>query len=431
MNDDGRPGDNVHPLRNGSGNGATPPVAPLELIQPLDLSACVLAQPPPRSWVIRDWIPRHSVTLLAGSGGVGKSLLAQQIGTAVAANRDWLGQVETPGGVLYLAAEEEPDELWRRQVDICRAMGIPMSAVAPDLYLDGRMGLDNAMCEWHHGRIGPTRLLIGVREWLARIVTPQLLIIDNVAHVFNAGESGENDRSKVGAFVNMLAGIGRDFDVGVLLLGHPGKAIGSQYSGSTAWSDLARSRLYLGKANADAVLKLTRPKGNYVGADDDGVPLEWKGGAFEKVDYRETPLQALESAQREIAADDCVLRNLDHFTKLRTPTSEKVRAGNYLPRLIFERRRHEGFNGAELAAALVRLLEAGTVSPGAVLPWRDGKRNALHGLVPNGAPIGANRWATDGQPMGNDDSQAVPIGSSQQNQSLAEPMGKTDPHLGF
>ena len=430
MNDDG-PRDNVHPLRNGaSGNGKEK--APRECsIRPLDLRACVGLTPPPRSWVIRNWIPRHCVTLLAGVGGIGKSLLAQQIATAVVANRDWLGAVEMPGSVLYLACEEEPEELWRRQADICRAMEIPIGAIADDLLLDGRSGLSNDLCMWNRGEIGPTLFAADVRDVLSGMVTPQLLVIDNIAHAFNAGEGGENDRSKVAKFLNMLAGIGREYDLGVLLLGHPGKGIGSQYSGSTAWSDLARSRLYLGKKTTDGPLRLMRPKGNYVGTDDDGVPLEWKNGAFEKVDYRETPLEAMANAQREIDADECVLRGLDHFTALKTATSEKPRAGSYLPRLMEERHRSGNFKPAELGDALVRLMESGAITPGAVLPWRDDYRKQKTGLVRAGVRIGADQSATGPQPGRSDDESDVRRGSLQANQDVTEPSRKTDPQLGF
>ena len=35
---------------------------------------------PPRRFILPDWIPQQSVTLLHGFGGVGKTLWAQQLG---------------------------------------------------------------------------------------------------------------------------------------------------------------------------------------------------------------------------------------------------------------------------------------------------------------------------------------------------------------
>src|SRR2546423_11424493 len=69
---------------------------------------------PEREWVVRDWIPAKTVTLLSGDGAVGKSTLALQLGTARALGRDWIGTVPTTGRTLYLSAEDDADELHRR-----------------------------------------------------------------------------------------------------------------------------------------------------------------------------------------------------------------------------------------------------------------------------------------------------------------------------
>ena len=100
-------------------------------IVPLDFVDLAGKRPPPRSWVVQDWIPRRAVTLMVGRGGVGKSLLAQQIGTSIAGAKDWLGPVPRAGQVVGLFCEDDHDELWRRQVDICRAMNLPMEGVGP------------------------------------------------------------------------------------------------------------------------------------------------------------------------------------------------------------------------------------------------------------------------------------------------------------
>ena len=39
-------------------------------------------EPPAREWIIPYWIPAGHVTLLAGRGGIGKTLIAQHIGSA-------------------------------------------------------------------------------------------------------------------------------------------------------------------------------------------------------------------------------------------------------------------------------------------------------------------------------------------------------------
>ncbi len=46
--------------------------------------------------MVRGLIPRGAVTMITGDGGVGKSLLAQQLLTAAAIGRDFLGCETTP-----------------------------------------------------------------------------------------------------------------------------------------------------------------------------------------------------------------------------------------------------------------------------------------------------------------------------------------------
>lgn len=45
---------------------------------------------PPREWLVDGMIPHGKVTLLSGDGGLGKSLLMQQLMTAAATGQDWL-----------------------------------------------------------------------------------------------------------------------------------------------------------------------------------------------------------------------------------------------------------------------------------------------------------------------------------------------------
>ena len=44
---------------------------------------------PERRWIVPDWVPQDVVTGLYGVGGIGKSLLAQQLMTATALGKDW------------------------------------------------------------------------------------------------------------------------------------------------------------------------------------------------------------------------------------------------------------------------------------------------------------------------------------------------------
>ena len=52
--------------------------------------------PPPRRWLVEDWLPAGRVTLLAGQGGVGKSRLALQLAAGIASGGGRLEGPTTP-----------------------------------------------------------------------------------------------------------------------------------------------------------------------------------------------------------------------------------------------------------------------------------------------------------------------------------------------
>jgi len=64
-----------------------------ELLSRLICPADLIGEPPTREWIVEDWVPAGCVTLLSGAGGLGKSLLGQQLCTAVSVGVDRLAKV--------------------------------------------------------------------------------------------------------------------------------------------------------------------------------------------------------------------------------------------------------------------------------------------------------------------------------------------------
>jgi hypothetical protein len=86
-----------------------------------------------------------------------------------------------------------------------------------------------------------------LREELAdqvRDYRAQVLILDNIGQTFGCSE---NDRHAVTVYVNGCGVLASS----TLLLGHPAKAAGSEFSGSTAWENAVRMRWYLGTTLPD------------------------------------------------------------------------------------------------------------------------------------------------------------------------------------
>ena len=246
-----------------------------------------LGKPPPREWIIPNWLPKGYVTALYGDGGVGKSLLAQQLMTALATGKSWLGMPVKPRRVYALMCEDDSNELWRRQYAINKHYGITMDQLTR-LTLLSRVGCNNLLMTFNGQDAGLTTTFF--QQLLADIVASEaeVIILDTAADLFGGNE---NHRSQVRQFVqNACATIARETQGAVLLCAHPsdaGMARGTGTGGSTAWNNTVRSRWYLTHNREPGSLPhqrtLTRKKANYAAAQDMAT-LVWEAGAFVRID---------------------------------------------------------------------------------------------------------------------------------------------------
>ncbi|WBU31455.1 AAA family ATPase [Rhodopseudomonas palustris] len=242
--------------------------------------------PRPREWVVEGWVPKGEVTLLYGDGGVGKSLLAMQFAACAATGRHWLGQVTRPSRVMGLFCEDSEDELFRRQADINRALGIAYTDLS-NLRLFPRKHFNNVFALWDR-QTGQLKLQPVWHQLAdaARSFGADVVIVDTIADVFSGSEI---DRAQVSAFVKSCLGrLALEIGGSVLALGHPsvsGRASGEGTSGSTAWSNAARSRLYLQRpkgADRGNTRVLTTMKANY-GPKGAELIIRYQHGAFDTV----------------------------------------------------------------------------------------------------------------------------------------------------
>jgi len=326
--------------------------------------------PPPRRWIIDQWLPRGTVIALFGGGGIGKSLLVQQIATAVANGVPVLGGSSvTRGPVLAYLCEDDPDEIRRRQRDILAHLGRAAAYSAEGLYIAGRAGRENTMMRFGSDRMPiPAPFLAEVESECER-VRPALLVLDNIAQLFGGIE---NDRYMVTAFANRLAGIAHGHDCAVLLLGHVAKGQGSEYSGSTAWEAAVRTRLWM-ERREDGLIELHRRKANYSGQGS--IVMEYQHGALVEIDEDRRD----ESAAVR-TAEPLVLEALATFTAREVATSHAPTARNNLIGLAMK----EGLLKvpAPIAArALAALIDGGQIQPNAELPWRKADRHRAFGLA--------------------------------------------------
>ena len=213
-----------------------------ELVDPITMQDRPV---PDRRWIVHGWMPHGSVTLLAGDGGVGKSLLSQQLLTCVATGRDWLGLPTTPCRALGIFCEDDRDELQRRQDAINRNLGLDFGDLENVNWMV-RVGDDNLLMKFDGwDKPGEATEFYQVVHNAAQDFGAQVVLIDALHDAFGGNE---NARPQARQFINLLRSLARDIDGAVLLTSHPslsGRNSGTGEAGSTAWSNTVRSRLYM------------------------------------------------------------------------------------------------------------------------------------------------------------------------------------------
>lgn len=200
--------------------------------------------PPPREWDIDHWLPRGKDVLLAGRGGIGKTLLAQMMGTALATGREYIDATERRT-VLLWAGEDDADELWRRQMAINTYFEVGMADLQR-LHVASYCNADITLAGLAMGALTPTPLMDDLRQQVHDLHA-EVVFLDNVARVYGGNE---NDRHQVTQFMAWLRAAVAP--ASLVVLAHPAKAAGSEFSGSTAWEGAVRARLWLSDRMPDA-----------------------------------------------------------------------------------------------------------------------------------------------------------------------------------
>lgn len=267
------------------------------LIKRVRLKDMLGEEPPEREWLAKDLIPRNAVTYLTGRPGVGKSLLALQLGIALATESDWCGvELEGCEHVVMLACEDDIDEVHRRSDSIARGLRPEWSDRADRRWLGKganfeiwpRLGEDSNMVIVNGGNIlKPSRFYKALKTILLKMEGRKLLVLDTAADVFG---QDENNGALVNQFIKeFLGGLCIECDVTVLLVGHPPKAKTSHYAGSLKWESAPRGLLYLDYLQEESegveamgqYRELTQSKANYSGKMK--LTLEYTEGFFRRI----------------------------------------------------------------------------------------------------------------------------------------------------
>lgn len=190
-------------------------------------------------WVIFNLLPKQSITILYGPGGIGKTWLSLILSQAIAAMDNFMGLVAVTMPVVYIDFENPYPVL----IDRVK-----------------RIGIDDVLF-WHNSNEvqKPPRLDSDKWELYKTLPPGALLIFDTL----RASQSKDENDSQHMAFVMQRLKEFRDLGFTILLLHHTPKGNDRTYKGSTAIIDLADHALSLHK------VKKSNPEGGEIDDDDD------------------------------------------------------------------------------------------------------------------------------------------------------------------
>ncbi len=186
------------------------------------------SEPPEREWVIKDTLPLRIVGILGSMGGAGKSLLMYLLGFSVTTGLPFLDMpMGPPGGFLYLAAEDDEDELHRRgrallnhYRHLAELAGEPFDAdaVAERLHVVPRVADDNLLTSSvGDGEVRRTALVERLIMAAQRIPDLRMIVVDPVSRYRGGKANHEEDATR---FVEALEAIRMETGATVLGLSH-------------------------------------------------------------------------------------------------------------------------------------------------------------------------------------------------------------------
>lgn len=351
--------------------------------RPIDWTSLQGKQPPQREWAVDDWLPMNATALCAGLGGIGKTLLMQTLATAIVTGREYVGVISRRRRVLFWAGEDDHDELWRRQLAICRLFDLDLPTLQDRLIVQSYASQDITLANALMGNLEPTAMLKELREQIGDYKA-EYVILDSVARIFGGSE---NDRHQVTTFIALLGEACATTGAGLCLIGHPGKAAGSEYSGSTAWEGSVRSRLYLSTklpnaadddddegGDADSVRYISRRKANY--SAKDWCKLIYQDGVLVPEDRPRPPV----GVQGGEFGKDAVLRAVRKLAELNMYGTASTASPNFLPKLAEQYGLLEGFSRKQFGAFMRELMVEKRLANQVVGRYAS-NRNPREGLV--------------------------------------------------
>ena len=247
------------------------------MLKPVSVSDVLTNPAPPPQFIWEGYLPRGVVSLLGAHGGTGKSTIALMLGVCAALGRPLFGVDTVQCKTLFVSLEDSAHIVRHRLAFICHTWGINPAQLDGKLHIvDGTENPELFSAD-SRGAGETTATYFELRK-LVQLEDVGLVVVDNASDAYGGDEI---QRKQVRAFIRSLVMVARLTNCAVMLLAHVDKNTsrarkaegGEGYSGSTAWHNSARSRLFMTRTETDT-LTLEHQKSN-LGRCREPLTLEW------------------------------------------------------------------------------------------------------------------------------------------------------------
>ena len=267
------------------------PPSPPPLLKPISIKDVISnpSEPPAFTW--EGYLPMGVVSMLSAHGGTGKSTIALMLAVSVAVGRELFGVHVRQGKSIFVSLEDSPQIVRHRLAHICNNWVIDPKTLEGTLQIVDGTEYPELFSAEPRGAGVTTDTYSELRRFIQE-QKASLVVVDNASDAFGGDEI---QRRQVRAFIRALAELAKLSNCTVLLLAHVDKTTsrnsgaqgGEGYSGSTAWHNSVRSRLFMTRKDDDCLL-IEHQKSN-LGKLQVPLNLYWPDGKLpmlvEHIDY--------------------------------------------------------------------------------------------------------------------------------------------------
>jgi replicative DNA helicase len=220
-------------------------------------------------FILEPFIPSKSIILLDGIGGLGKSFFAMELAFALSIGESFLLTDFKPKQavpVLYLTAEDSPDDFKDRLLEIKRAYGY--KGKADSFYwissLSSKFPLQTStFFTKEYNKIVKTEMT-DYLEFLIRETGAKLIVIDSLINWYGLNENSSEDAVY---FYNFLKYLIRKYKLSFLILHHQSKggllkdtSKEDKFRGSGVFREQARARIVMRQLSSQEEKYFDQPK---------------------------------------------------------------------------------------------------------------------------------------------------------------------------